>query len=104
MENFRILVLGKNLEILETLERIIKNNGWEVILSDNSENIIDLIEQNSINLILLSSGNDIDLENSIKNNAYIKSKNIKVLEHFGGGSGLLKCEIYQLFPDLVPCD
>ncbi|WP_236900600.1 hypothetical protein [Elizabethkingia ursingii] len=50
-------------------------------------------------IILLSSGLDLEYENEIKKYALSLDKDIKVIDHYGDGIGLLKNEVYSLFPD-----
>lgn len=103
MKILNFLVIGKNQEIVDTLKRIIENNeGWKAeILTD--ENIChDYIKENQVDIVLLSSGLDEQFENDIKTFCENLDKDVKVIDHYGGGSGLLKNEVYTLFPNLQP--
>jgi len=103
MENLQFLVIGKNQEILETLKRIIENNeGWKAKIENDEAVCYDYIEENQVDIVLLSSGLDEKFENEIKSFCGNLDKEVKVIDHYGGGSGLLKNEVYALFPNLQP--
>jgi len=103
MERLQFLVIGKNQEILDTLKRIIENNeGWKAEIRSNEAVCCDYIKENQVDIVLLSSGLDEEFENEIKSFCENLDKEVKVIDHYGGGSGLLKNEIYTLFPNLQP--
>ena len=103
MESLQFLVIGKNQEILETLKRIIENNeGWQAKIESVEAVCYDYIKENQVDIVLLSSGLDEEFENEIKNFCGNLDKEVKVIDHYGGGSGLLKNEVYALFPNLQP--
>lgn len=103
MKKLQFLVIGKNQEILETLQRIIENNeGWQAEIQNDEALCYQYIEENQVDIILLSSGLDEAFEKDIKIFCENSGKEIKVIDHYGGGSGLLKNEVYSLFPNLQP--
>ncbi|MCI3935807.1 hypothetical protein MQX03_01250 [Chryseobacterium aahli] len=103
MKTLNFLVIGKNQEILETLKRIIENNeGWEAEVQSDENICYNYIKENHIDIVLLSSGLEEKFENEIKVFCKNLDKEIKVIDHYGGGSGLLKNEVYTLFPNLQP--
>lgn len=99
MENLRFLILGKNQQILETLERIFLTNklGQTTVLLHENESF-QFIQKNEIDAVLLSSGLSAEFEASITNFVGTNFPNIKVIPHYGGGSGLLRNEILINFP------
>ena len=102
MKNLHFLVVGKNKEILETLQRIItQNEGWTATLQEEVDVCYDYLKDNTVDILLLSSGLDESVEKQLC--AYVEQldKDVKVISHYGGGSGLLKSEVYGLFPDLA---
>ncbi|WP_419870432.1 hypothetical protein [Chryseobacterium sp. CT-SW4] len=102
MKILQFLVLGKNQEILDTLKRIIENNeGWHADIC-NENNCYEYLENNHVDIVLLSSGLDEEFESEIKAFCDNVEGRIKVIDHYGGGSGLLKNEVYSHFPDLLP--
>jgi len=103
MKKLQFLVIGKNQEILETLQRIIENNeGWKAEIQNDEAVCYQYIEENQVDIVLLSSGLDEAFEKDIKTFCENSGKEIKVIDHYGGGSGLLKNEVYSLFPNLQP--
>jgi len=103
MKNINFLVIGKNQEILDTLKRIIENNeGWKVKIESDETVCYDYIKENQVDIVLLSSGLDEEFENEMKTFCQNLDKDVKVIDHYGGGSGLLKNEVYALFPNLQP--
>lgn len=103
MESLQFLVIGKNQEILDTLKRIIENNeGWKAEVESDENVCYDYIKENQVDIVLLSSGLDEEFENEVKAFCQNLDKGVKVIDHYGGGSGLLKNEVYALFPNLQP--
>ncbi|MCY4779347.1 hypothetical protein ORI89_06780 [Sphingobacterium sp. UT-1RO-CII-1] len=101
MESLSFLVVGKNTDILQTLQRIIENNeGWKAeIMSDEMHCQAYLLEK-PVDVLLLSSGLEAAFEKEMKIFARSLEKRVEVIEHYGGGSGLLKSEVYTVFPEL----
>lgn len=103
MNTLHFLVIGKNQEILDTLKRIIENNeGWKATIQTDENACYDTIRNTDVDIVLLSSGLEEQFEEDIKTFCEKLDKNVKVIEHYGGGSGLLKNEVYTLFPNLQP--
>ncbi len=101
MKTLNFLVLGKNKEILEVLKRLIENNeGWNAEILFDEDASYEYLKTNNVDILLLSSGLDLECEQEIKKYTLSLDKDIKVIDHYGGGSGLLKNEVYSLFPDL----
>jgi hypothetical protein len=99
MENLRVLVLGKNQQILETLERVfIKIKFVQTSFLSNENESYYFLKENKMDAILLSSGLSSEFEISIMNYAATNFPSIKVIPHYGGGSGLLRSEILINFP------
>lgn len=101
MKTLNFLVIGKNQEILDTLKRIIENNeGWNAEIQSDENICYDYIKENQVDIVLLSSGLEEQFEKEIKVFCENLDKEVKVIDHYGGGSGLLKNEVYTLFPNL----
>lgn len=85
-----ILVIGKNKEIMDTLTRLInKKTGWAAIPSFSVEESLIFYEGTHIDLVLLSGGLTRTEENKIKKAV----RKVPVVQHYGGGSGLLYNEL-----------
>lgn len=101
MNTLNFLVIGKNQEILDTLKRVIENNeGWKADIQTDENASYDDIRNKQLDIVLLSSGLEEQFEKDIKVFCENLDKNIKIIDHYGGGSGLLKNEVYSLFPNL----
>lgn len=103
MKTLNFLVIGKNQEILDTLKRVIENNeGWAAEIQSDENFCYEYIKENQVDIVLLSSGLEEQFEKDIKVFCENLDKEVKVIDHYGGGSGLLKNEVYALFPNLQP--
>ncbi|PWN72285.1 hypothetical protein C1631_006715 [Chryseobacterium phosphatilyticum] len=101
MNTLHFLVIGKNKEILDVLKRVIENNeGWTANVQTDENFCYEYIQQNKVDIVLLSSGLEDEFEEKIKIFCNGLDKEVKVIDHYGGGSGLLKNEVYSLFPNL----
>lgn len=101
MKTLNFLVIGKNQEILEVLKRLIENNeGWNAEILFDEDASYEYLKTNNVDILLLSSGLDLEYEQEIKKYTLSLDRDIHVIDHYGGGSGLLKNEVYSLFPDL----
>lgn len=99
----QIAVFGKNKEIVDTLERVInKNEKWKAFCTCTQEELKWYIAANNVQIVLYSSGIGAlelgNLEEWIS--TYFPS--VKQIHHFGGGSGLLKCEIDGVLAGIEP--
>ncbi len=94
MKSLLFLVLGKNKPILDIVVRLLnQNDGWYAKGYTEMEPAMTPSNFESLNIVLLSSGLDKEMEQEIKEKALQLNPNVKVIEHYGGGSGLLKSEI-----------
>ena len=96
MKKYEFLILGKNQPILEILLRLVNaNENWNANGFSDEKLAQDYFMKNKLDFVLLSSGIEDKTE---KEFAVFCSKNqpdVEVIEHFGGGSGLLQSEIYD---------
>ncbi|RKE57607.1 hypothetical protein [Sphingobacterium detergens] len=103
MKNLVIIVFGKNEEILQTLKRIIESNqGWQAVIQQDLSTCKNYLSEYPGDILLLSSGLSTQEEAEITDYLAHLNHSIGLIKHYGGGSGLLKNEIYSLFPDLIP--
>ncbi|MDW8852092.1 hypothetical protein SD960_18455 [Flavobacterium sp. MMLR14_040] len=94
MKILEFLILGKNEEILPILLRLVNaNENWNGV-SFNDEVIAQKhFLNNKIDIVLLSSGIEDHIEKEFTSFCLKHQPEVEVIEHFGGGSGLLKSEI-----------
>jgi hypothetical protein len=94
MKTTKILYIGRHSEIMEIVVRLINaNENWEGIGAVTDEEAMRIFQKENIDIILLGSG--IDEESEAMLDAFFRKVNskIKIIQHYGGGSGLLKSEI-----------
>ena len=96
MKKIKILTIGRNAEIAAVLLRLINSNqAWEGMLALNDEEAKKLFAKNTIDLVLLGSGIEEESERILREFFTTLKPGIIILQHFGGGSGLLKNEINE---------
>lgn len=94
MKKIEILVYGKNPEILQTVVRLINaNKAWRGEGTTEEETVIEKCQRNAYDLLLLGGGIPSQSENKVRATLGILYPDLKIVQHFGGGSGLLNNEI-----------
>lgn len=94
MKNTRILVIGRHPVILDTVLRLI--NGHETWHAHGTTDVmadIDLFKQNEFDLVLMGGGIEESEESYLREVFISIQPEIKIIQHWGGGSGLLANEI-----------
>ncbi|WP_426789589.1 hypothetical protein [Sphingobacterium sp. WOUb80] len=101
MNTLTFLLFGKNEEILLTLKRIIESTpGWNATIQQDLGICKKHLINDPVDVLLLSSGLSPQEEREITDHLSRLTYSIGLIKHYGGGSGLLKNEVYSLFPDL----
>ena len=91
-----ILVIGRNEEILQTVIRLInKNEQWNATGVLTDEAAISSFEQLSPVMVLLTNGIDASSEKKLREHFARIHPGCIVIQHYGGGSGLLSNEILE---------
>lgn len=96
MERVKILVACMNEDIRAVILRLINaNEFWHASGSSDVSSTIDALNSDVFNVLLLGSGLSEQEENSLTE--YVRSNlpEVRIIKHYGGGSGLLYAEIYQ---------
>ena len=94
MSKIEILAVGRNEEILPIVLRLINNNPeWNGIGAATDEDAIEKFHQHRFDIVLLTNGITDEEEAKMKKIFTHQDKNIIVIQHYGGGSGLLSNEI-----------
>lgn len=97
MDKIEILVIGRNLEILQTVVRLInKNQDWNATGVVTDDEAIATFNLKPFKLILLGGGIDKRSEDNLCATFNSKNPDIIIVQHYGGGSGLLYSEIYPI--------
>ena len=91
----QILAICTHEGILETILRLVNNNPeWHAIGASGLEEAKALLNAEKIDLVLLGNGLSPEEEKEIMYFAKEVNNQIRLVQHFGGGSGLLSAEIY----------
>lgn len=102
MENLVFLVIGKNMPILEAVKRgIERDSNWFAYITNELKDFYQLVLTKNVDAVMLSSGLDSESEEEIKNFIQYNLPNIKVIDHYAGGFGLIRSEVLQAFPYLI---
>jgi hypothetical protein len=97
-ENFNILVIGRQPEILaKVLELINKNTTYNAEGALNDDDAINFFNSGKFNLVLLCQGIGPSSDKKLRHLFNSKDPSIKIIQHYGGGSGLLYNELQAAF-------
>jgi len=89
-----ILVVGRHPDIMPVVLRLINQHaGWESTGAMTDEEAMEQFQQQSFNLVLLSSGVPEESERELRAFFQSQQPSVPVIQHYGGGSGLLENEI-----------
>ena len=92
----QILVIGRHEEIMETLLRIInRNEAWEGMGALSDTEAMQVFDEFHFELVLLSSGIPEDSEKKLCTYFRQQQPSIIIIQHYGGGSGLLSNELLE---------
>jgi DNA-binding response OmpR family regulator len=93
-----ILVIGKDPEILTVVLRLLndyKQANYHAIGTTDPHQARALFADSDIDLVLITNGIDPTLDASLREEFLSRRPDVSILQHFGGGSGLLFAEIAQ---------
>ncbi len=94
MNKIQILVIGRDVDILQTVLRLVnKNDNWNAMGTSEDETAIELFHQHTYDLVLLGGGIEPESEIKLRKLFTLQNPTIKIIQHWGGGSGLLQNEI-----------
>lgn len=90
-----ILYIGRHPEITTTVTRLINNEteGWMGTGTTTDTEAKALFTANSFDIVLLGNGITDSEEQQLRAFFCAHKPAIKIVQHYGGGSGLLKSEI-----------
>jgi hypothetical protein len=96
MDKIEILVIGRHPQIMETVLRLInQNENWSAVGTLTDEDAIEKFHLHSFQLVLLSSGIEEASEKKLRSLFTFQDPGIIIIQHYGGGSGLLSNEIIE---------
>ena len=94
METTNILYIGRHREILTTVVRLVNaNENRNGVGVTNDEEAKAIFLKKDFSLVLLGSGIQEESESNLCAFFVEQNPNIIIVQHYGGGSGLLKSEI-----------
>ena len=96
MKKINILYIGRHPEILATVVRLLnKNETWNGVGVQTDEAAIEAFKETDFDLVLLGPGIEAESEKQLRSVFNEQKSNIIIIQHYGGGSGLLTGEIMQ---------
>lgn len=96
MSKTQILVIGRHPEILQTVVRLVNNNEtWNATGCLTDEEAITAFDEQQFALVLLGAGIEVESEDRLCDYFRANNPDIKIVQHYGGGSGLLSAEIFE---------
>ncbi len=96
MSKIEILVIGRHAEILETVVRLVNSNPeWNATGAGTDGEAIAVFNSKIFKLVLLGGGIEKQSEDRLCKIFRAKNPTIIIVQHYGGGSGLLAAEIYE---------
>lgn len=96
MNKTHILAIGRNVPILQTVVRLINNNpAWQGTGAVTNAEAIAAFGSGSFKLVLLCGGISEPEEQELRLAFVAHNPAIIIVQHYGGGSGLLSAEIFQ---------
>lgn len=89
-----ILCACSHPEILEVMDRLVnKQDGWRSSKAESLARLEEMLHQDSYDVILLGAGFGLAERAIVEAQLEAQKQKTKVIDHFGGGSGLLYAEI-----------
>jgi hypothetical protein len=94
MSEIQILVIGRQEEILNTVVRLVNSHdNWKGYGASENQKAIQLFSKQHFDLVLIGGGVDNESEILLREEFTLLNPTIKIIQHWGGGSGLLENEI-----------
>jgi hypothetical protein len=93
-----ILVIGKDSEILKVVLRLLnefQQAHYHAVGATDSDLARELFSNGDIDLVLITNGIDPTVDASLREEFLGRKPEVRILQHYGGGSGLLFSEIAQ---------
>ena len=95
VQKTNILYIGRHPEIMETVVRLInKNTNWNGIGTLEDTRAMKLFTGQEFDIVLLGCGINEAEELQLRDFFTRHNPAVKIVQHYGGGSGLLAGEIY----------
>lgn len=96
MKQLNILVLGRHVQIMETVLRLINNRPeWKAVGALTNTDAKIKFSSSDFDLVLIGGGVEEKSERELSVEFREKKPSVKIIRHYGGGSGLLFNEIEE---------
>lgn len=96
MNNIHVLVVGRNPEILNTIIRLINHKPeWSCTGALTDEEAVSAFTGQSFDIVLIGAGVSLGEKQKLCEIFNAQKPVVPIVQHYGGGSGLLFAEIYQ---------
>lgn len=96
MEKIKILYVGNHKDILETVVRLINNHeNWFGKGAFDIDEAIDDLNNTKYEIVLLGCGIEPEYEQQLRSYIEKRFPQVTIVQHYGGGSGLLSNEIME---------
>jgi hypothetical protein len=98
MKKKHILYIGRHLEIADIVVRFINaNKDWIGVGVIDDKEAFAIFPKKEFSIVLLGSGITMEEEDDLCSFFRNQNPKIIIIQHYGGGSGLLKSEILSAF-------
>ena len=91
-----ILYIGRDVKITKIMNRLLNARpewtGWSVC---TDEEAISICQEQDVKLVLLGNGIDNENEQLLRARLLQVKPGLKIIQHYGGGSGLLYGEVME---------
>jgi DNA-binding NarL/FixJ family response regulator len=96
MRKIEILLIGRHPQIMETVLRLInQNENWNAVGALTDEEAVEKFHRYNFQLVLLGGGIEEASERKLRSLFTFHDPEIIIIQHYGGGSGLLSNEIME---------
>jgi len=96
MKVTEILILGTHPEIVKTVLRLVNNNPeWAGTSASSVQEAEEICRKKHFQLVLVGGGISEEDEQELHGKLKMIHKDLTIVRHYGGGSGLLTAEIYN---------
>ena len=91
-----ILVIGRHQQILETVLRLLNTQqGWQAVGALTDDDATEKFAARDFDLVLFGGGVE-ELSEKKLTEVFVKHRpHVRMVRHFGGGSGLLLNEVHE---------
>lgn len=91
-----ILIIGRDESILQTVVRLVNNDpSWVGTGTTSDEEAIEKFHHHHFDVVLLTNGISEEADKKLRKIFTLQNPDIIIIQHYGGGSGLLQSEIRE---------